>query len=352
MSKAVTRSNAESASGSDDTLKLCPMSEIEPEKETGVPDDSSSSSAGEMNLLLEERKRVARKISRQKRSMEREAIRQEIAGMKDELESKDSYRINAVHSIPHQLTDDEGLRPTTGRGHATGGVDVVDSISTRSGSTTHRSSRRRGKQNLQSGVLAKPTDRVLFPQDWPHIALQSDKAPGVACTFQDLDHDLFVAGELELISRMSISETEQVGRLRLLKQLMYMGRVYDWQTILRLYSEVVSQIEKGLLTWASQFDPTLIWAINSYGFTKSVVKNPTKVVNPKKSMYKARPTYCKDFQNGSCQSTELKHWGFVNGEKVQVEHICAVCLLKRKEVCQHSESSTECPFKGHSGSSR
>jgi len=89
MSKAVTRSTAES-SGPDEGKKAEPM--IEESSESTLVEDPSSSarSSGEMRLLLEERKRVARRISRQKRSQERDALCQEILDTKEELESMKS----------------------------------------------------------------------------------------------------------------------------------------------------------------------------------------------------------------------------------------------------------------------
>jgi len=191
----------------------------------------------------------------------------------------------------------------------------------------------------------------MFPQNWPHIALTCDKVGG-AYTFQDLDVCLFVTGELTLLSSHRISPDEHEGRIRLLRQLMSLSRVYEWAVIMKLYTEVVSQIEHGLIIWASSFETTIQWALANYNSTVQAAKAPVNKTETHRSQYakkssgKTRPTYCKEYQTNACTSPEDKHWGMVNGERRMVEHICAACLMRKKEVVHHSEMSSECPSKG------
>ena len=218
----------------------------------------------------------------------------------------------------------------------------------RSGSRGREPEQRKGNTKpLQSGILAKSTDTVLYPQEWPHVAIHCDKI-GENYSFHELDVRLFVTGELELIARYDITPGEHEGRLRLLRQLMYLSKVHDWGVILRLYSEVVMNIERGLLTWVSRFDETLTWAVARQVPSYRGNGKPTggKPVRGKNQGGKSRPTYCKDFQSNACAYTEDKHWGTVNGDRMMVEHICAACLMKRKEVTAHSESSSDCPCRG------
>ena len=88
-----------------------------------------------------------------------------------------------------------------------------------------------------------------------------------------------------MISRGSISESEHDGRLSLLKQLLYLSKVYDWQTILKLYTEVVSKIKKCLLTYDSPFDVTITCALPRFGPGRSV-SSAQKVSN-----FKTRPIF-------------------------------------------------------------
>ena len=266
------------------------------------------------------------------------------------LQNDPSYRINAAHSIPHCDSDSEGHVNVQRRMDrvprtATGKDELYDSNARSASSTRSRTKPTKRGKSLTSGIIAKATDTVLYPQDWPHVVLRSDRVGG-AYSFHELDVKLFVTGELELISRSFISEMEHDGRLVLLKHLMYLSKVHDWATILKLYTEVVSQIEQGLLTWSSHFDPTITWALSVYGAAKVAEKKAAlKVTGGGKSSYKARPNFCKDYQNNTCSFTDSKHWGNVRGERVQVEHICATCLIKRRISVAHSESSLECPSK-------
>jgi len=162
---------------------------------------------------------------------------------------------------------------------------------------------------------------------------------------------LFVAGELELISREFTPYEEKEGRIRLLKHLMYLSKVFEWSVILKFYTLVVSKIEMGDLWWTSDFEPSITCAIARQGTAKTASKMASKGPSSKRN-FKGRPTFCKEFQNNTCQFTEEKHWGMVNGERLQVEHICAACLFKKKEVSAHSESSPDCPCKGGRGTSQ
>jgi len=260
-----------------------------------------------------------------------------------QLQIESPYQINAAHSIPEFVVPQAGVNRFE-QVYVQPNVDVDDGSSVRS-DRMNTAQNKRGKKPLESGVCAKYTDIVKFPQDWPHIAIQGDKAGG-SYTFHELDFKLFLTGEVELISRLNIGDAEHDGRLSLMKQLLYLSRVYDFQTILKLYSEVVSNIEKGRLSWSSQFDQTIGVALQRGGNMRSTPKvaQQQKQTGSKKP-YKSRPSFCKEYQSNSCPFADDKHWGFVKGEKLMVEHVCAACLMKKNVVAQHSESSAECPCK-------
>jgi len=111
---------------------------------------------------------------------------------------------------------------------------------------------------------------------------------------------------------------------------------------------------KGASAWSSNFDVTINRALQR-SFSNKPVNAPkgvgSKFPSSKKTSYnKTRPSYyCKDYQSNSCTFSEDKHWGYVSGEKVFVEHVCAACMMKRKEVAHHGENSPECPCKGTRG---
>jgi hypothetical protein len=64
-----------------------------------------------------------------------------------------------------------------------------------------------------------------------------------------LQFNLFVAGELEIISNKKIDEIEKTGRIKLLKKISYYTELYEWKgRIQKLYAHIIRQIENGLAT--------------------------------------------------------------------------------------------------------
>ena len=261
-------------------------------------------------------------------------------------EVENQYQINAVHSLPYFPEQNvPGLVSNFAGPSAIGRGDDESSIRSDTLSKVALPKRGKKKSQTQSGMCAQATDVVKNPQDWPHSALQGDRV-GVSYSFRELDCKLFVTGELELISRADNTEAEHDGRILLLKHLMYLSKLYEWQTVLKIYAEVVARIESELLTWSGPFEPTISWAITTIG----AVRLGSKPVQQKsswnkKSGYKPRPAFCKEYQSNTCPFSDDKHWGMLKGERVQVEHICTACLMKKGVVAQHGDQSTDCPTK-------
>ena len=47
---------------------------------------------------------------------------------------------------------------------------------------------------------------------------------------------MFVAGELEIVLSRRISASEKLGRLKLLKKIMYFSNIYEWHALLKFYA--------------------------------------------------------------------------------------------------------------------
>ena len=60
--------------------------------------------------------------------------------------------------------------------------------------------------------------------------------------------NLFIAGELEIISNSRINEVERSGRINLLKKMMYLNTSYDFRTLKSYYAAWLNEIELGLKT--------------------------------------------------------------------------------------------------------
>jgi len=65
-----------------------------------------------------------------------------------------------------------------------------------------------------------------------------------------LQFNLFVAGELKIISNKKIDEIEKTGRIKLLKKISYYTELYEWKGIKKFYAHIIRQIENGLSTWS------------------------------------------------------------------------------------------------------
>ena len=95
------------------------------------------------------------------------------------------------------------------------------------------------------------SDKVKNPQIWPHSKLQyefvSENIP-----FKKLDFNMFVAGELEILTS-KIFKTEYKGRIHLLKKIVYYSKLYDWKCLLKFYAAWLRRIKTGLNSWGGQF---------------------------------------------------------------------------------------------------
>ena len=61
----------------------------------------------------------------------------------------------------------------------------------------------------KSGINAKASDRAKSPQKWPHSHLQFEHV-NKQVKFDELNFQLFIAGELEIISDSDISSAEKM----------------------------------------------------------------------------------------------------------------------------------------------
>ena len=72
----------------------------------------------------------------------------------------------------------------------------------------------------KSGIRAKASDKVKYPQKWPHSHLQFEHV-NKQIKYDEFDFELFIAGELEIISDESIPRSERKGHINLLKKILY-----------------------------------------------------------------------------------------------------------------------------------
>ena len=126
------------------------------------------------------------------------------------------------------------------------------SSSSSSNNSVKKIKKYKSKSQRKSGIYDKPSDEVVKKQLWPQSKLQYEYA-GSKISFEDLEFNLFVVGELEIISGKKISDKEKKGRIKLLKKISYFYELYEWKRIKTLYAHIIRQIENGLADWTHDF---------------------------------------------------------------------------------------------------
>ncbi|ESP03000.1 hypothetical protein LOTGIDRAFT_156958 [Lottia gigantea] len=79
-------------------------------------------------------------------------------------------------------------------------------------------SKTRPRISTKSGINARSSDMVVCPRRWPHASLHFQHA-SKNYNFADLPLNLFVAGELKILSNSETLSVERDGRLALLKKI-------------------------------------------------------------------------------------------------------------------------------------
>ena len=159
---------------------------------------------------------------------------------------------------------------------------------------------------------------------WPQSKLQFEYA-GSKISFDELEFNLFVAGELEILSSAKISEVERIGRTKLLKKIAYNTELYEWKGLKKLYAHIIRQIENGLADWSNDFTeietPILIKYVKSEVKTKKFVKSEE---NRKNLRREESVFYCSHFQRKKCLH-KSSHYGKIKGIDRFLQHICETC---------------------------
>ena len=201
-------------------------------------------------------------------------------------------------------------------------------------------SKKKTKKKLKSGINAKASDKVKFPQEWPHAHLQYEHVDK-QMKFKELTFRLFVAGELEIISGEDLTTEEKQGRLKLLKKIVYYSSTYEFEGLKAYYAAWLRDIELGLRKWSD--DPH---EIESAILTKHLLKSksqPFKKGNMQGANQNTdRVWFCSLYQRNKC-SHKSSHLQVIKGKQRMATHICATCWQKDKKKLEHPECSSACP---------
>ena len=204
-----------------------------------------------------------------------------------------------------------------------------------SSSRSSRRSKKKKKKSKKSGMAKKSSDKVKYPQIWPHSVLQYEFV-SEHVAFKQLSLKMFLCGEMEILTS-KISKSEFKGRMRFLKKIVYYSNIYEWSVLLQYYAAWVRRIEMGLNCWSD--DPAQIE--NAMLASKLAKKQSQKDYVPKHEQV----WWCSDFNNGKCSFQTSSHQKTVKGHARNVRHICGTCWRKVKTQLKHPETSAACPHK-------
>ena len=255
-----------------------------------------------------------------------------------------------------QLRDDDQLRHKVQRELKKHGLLDDMSESSSEGSSSDNDSgdsenkkKKKHKHKKKSGINAKASDKVRYPQKWPHAHLQYEHV-NKQVKYDELDFKLFVAGELEIISEDSISSTERQGRLKLLKKIVYYYATYEFKGLKAFYAAWLREIELGKKTWADdsqQMENAILskYVLKGSSSKAQAFKNSGRTAGGKQTD-EDRTWFCSSYQRNKCVK-KSNHLDTVNGRMRLQSHICATCWLKDKVKLEHPECSSSCPHANH-----
>jgi hypothetical protein len=195
---------------------------------------------------------------------------------------------------------------------------------------------RKGKR---SGIYAKSSDVVKYPQYWPHCLLEFGFV-SKSVEYKDLDFHTFVAGELEILTSGKLSQVDNNHRLQNLKQTVYLEGTYDWEAIRDMHAAKLRLIERGTMSWGSDFSKLESQILAPYIKVKRYGRLPQ---GKNKEKENDKTYFCKMYQTNSCDKS-APHSTVIKGKNRRVEHVCATCLFKEKEKRFHPETHEDCPY--------
>ena len=227
----------------------------------------------------------------------------------------------------------------------------TDSNLSFSSSESDTEEKKKKKKHKKSGIKSKASDSVKFPQKYPQAFLRYEFV-SENVTFEKLDLNLFVCGELEIISDSTIKESEKSGRLRLLKKIMYNSSCYEFATLKSFYAACLREIEVGNKTWDDDFS-TIEMVILQKHIPKSKSggqggRKPFKFdkkfdSQPDVAENKEKIWFCSFYQRNKCMH-KSNHMKVIKGVQHYCHHICATCWQKDSKKLDHPECSSACPY--------
>jgi len=202
--------------------------------------------------------------------------------------------------------------------------------------------KKKKSKSKKSGITAKASDKVKKTEKYPQAYLRFEYVND-AVSFENLNVNLFVAGELEIISSSSVKEQEKTARIQLLKKLMYLNSSHDFSVLRSLYAAVLREVETGRLKWGDSFQYVENSVLEKQRVKKTDAWKGKNVVKGKNEKIDSETVwFCSLFQRNKC-AHKAPHTMVVKGVMRLAQHICAACWMKDKLKLEHPECSSACP---------
>ena len=174
-------------------------------------------------------------------------------------------------------------------------------------------------------------------------------------TFDKLPFNLLVAGEIEIIMRPGIHESERRARLAILRTIAYHKNYLQDEDLRDGYDVMMKKVEHGYQQWdevlGEHLHKFLNFRVNLQARERAqatennrpFTKVETKRSGDRRNDYKDKVIYCQDYNNNRCPHLD-HHEGKFAGNKVTKWHICKKCAEKG-ENRSHRWTDKECPLK-------
>ena len=127
---------------------------------------------------------------------------------------------------------------------------------------------------------------------------------------------LYVAGEIEILSMDSVSQEERSGRFALLKLLAYKCERFEWSVLRDAYGAWLQQIERGCKTWADGPSSVVSHIIEGYvldhkstkskymvSASENKTKSPLGRYSAPGSNYVNSTWFCSNYNRNKCRQT-------------------------------------------------
>jgi hypothetical protein len=326
--------------------------------------ETSLSSDSDADETLADLQRKLQQLEKEKKKQaeraEKKELRDRIAMLQKELDLESSggqHHLGEAHRTAKPKIDDLRKQPDLQQAVKSRmrqlGMDSSDDSDTDSEARAAgiQVSRRGKSRHVRSGISSSISDVCITNQQiYAHAALQFSYASR-SVNFHDLSFQLYIAGELEIISMSGISEVERNGRLALMKLLAYKCERFDWAIIREAFGAWVQQIERGIKKWSD--DPTSVVShiLEDHIHEQKVVRYQKLNKSDLKSKFKSKSPegnfenvwFCSNYNRNKCKHTS-PHEAQINGQIRSVQHICASCWRKDKIKQFHPECSSACPL--------